>query len=127
MVGPHEGRELELMLSGRKPLSMFVVDAEGLFPEQDFDAHVATGALKKAVSEEPTSTPDGQTINIRRVMYAIPSEEWRIEAMRLVLDVYDSSGPGWRPDLERVIGTLLGYDREDIEEFIRRIPPRSTS
>jgi hypothetical protein len=27
---------------------------------------------------------------------------------------------GWRPDLDRVIGALLGYNTEDIEYFSRR-------
>jgi hypothetical protein len=121
-TGPHEGRELELMLSGRKPLSMFVVDAEGLFPEQDFDAHVTAGRLKKAVSVEMATAPPGGTVEVRTIIYAVPAEEWRMKALRLVLDLYASSGPGWKPDLERVIGTLLGYEREDIEEFIGRLP-----
>jgi hypothetical protein len=52
-VGPHEGRELELMRSGLKPLSAFVEyvprDCE-VFPEGDFDALVSEGKLKKHVS-----------------------------------------------------------------------------
>jgi hypothetical protein len=126
-IGPHEGRELELMLSGCKPLSMFVADADGLFPEQDFDAQVAMGVLKKSVSEETVVAPHGGTAKVRRVMYSLQGEEWRIEAMRLVLGVYDTSGPGWKPDLERIIGTLLGYEREDIEEFIDRVLARSST
>ena len=30
-VGPHEGRELELMLAGEKPLSMFVEPLDSTF------------------------------------------------------------------------------------------------
>ena len=40
-VGPHEGRELELMMAGTKPLSAFLEvvsqDVE-CFPEENFDA-----------------------------------------------------------------------------------------
>lgn len=120
-VGPHEGRELELMLSGSKPLSMFVecvpVEFE-IFPERDFDRLVSQGNLKKRVSMHSAKTPNGQDVSVRRVFYALPDEEWRIQAMLLVLDLYDSLVPGWRLDLDRVIGLLLGYDRADIEKFV---------
>jgi hypothetical protein len=40
-VGPHDGRELELMLEGKKPLSMFSVD-DGVeydnYPDRRFDS-----------------------------------------------------------------------------------------
>jgi len=36
---------------------------------------------------------------------------------------YDTLVPGWRPDLERLIGLLLGYDQQDIERFIATLPP----
>jgi hypothetical protein len=120
-VGPHEGRELELMLSGDKPLSMFV---EALptefksFSEQDFDRLVSQGKLVKQVSIETIPAPGGKTGKIRRVLYALPSEEWRIKALLLVQGLYASLAPSWRPDLERVIGLLLGYSRGDIEKFL---------
>jgi hypothetical protein len=120
-VGPHEGRELGLMLSGSKPLSMFVESLPAefeIFPERDFDRLVSQGKLKKRTSMKSASSPTGQDVSVRRVFYALPDEEWRIQAMLLVLDLYDSLVPGWRPDLERVTGLLLGYDRADIEKFI---------
>ena len=52
-VGPHEGRELELMMTGTKPLSAFLeVLSEDVerFPQEDFDALGAQGRLTKAVS-----------------------------------------------------------------------------
>lgn len=120
-MGPHEGRELELMLSGSKPLSMFVepIPADfDVFPERDFDEAVLQGKLVKHVSLEVLPAPVGATGQIRRVLYALPDEAWRINACILVHQVYASLGPGWRPDLERIIGLLLGYSREDIEKFI---------
>jgi len=56
------------------------------------------------------------------VAAAAGEEEWRIKALLLVQGLYDSLAPGWRPDLERVIGLLLGYDRQDIERFIASLP-----
>ena len=54
---------------------------------------------------------------MRRVLYALPAEEWRIKAMLLVQEIYFSLG-GWRCDLDRVVGALLGYDRLDVEHFV---------
>ncbi|HET7805690.1 MAG TPA: hypothetical protein VFL53_15715 [Pseudolabrys sp.] len=120
-VGPHEGRELELMLNGDKPLSMFVESIPTkfeVFSEQDFDRLVSQGKLVKHVSIETIPALGGKTGKIRRVLYALPSEEWRIEALLLVQALYVSLAPGWRPDLERLIGLLLGYSRRDIEKFL---------
>jgi len=50
-IGPHDDRELELMLAGRKPLAMFteVLPLEsGLIPEADFAPHVASGSAYNA-------------------------------------------------------------------------------
>lgn len=119
-IGPHEGRELELMLDGKKPLSMFSYLVEGGFvpyPEAEFEKYVSTGRLKKVVSDQST-TVRGELLTNRRVLYALPNEDWRIRAFLFVQALYDSFGPGWRPDFEMIIGSLLGYDREDIEAFI---------
>jgi hypothetical protein len=121
-VGPHEGKELELMCAGVKPLSMFPepLDSEfELFPEDEFDQLVSEGRLKKCVKTKVKRSPDGAEVPCRYVLYALPGEEWRMKAVILVQELYDSLAPGWRPDLDRLIGLLLGYRREDIEDFLR--------
>ena len=121
-IGPHEGQELELMLKGSKPLSMFVETVPPefeAFPESDFDNLVSRGNLIKRVSIETVQRPDGKIGQVRRIIYALPSEEWRINALLLVQDLYAQLSPGWHPDLERIIGLLLGYEREDIESFVK--------
>ncbi len=110
------------MLAGSKPLSMFlepVSPALKYFREKEFDALVAAGRLiKREVFETfPDPESDGE-VKTRRVLYALPGEEWRIEAMTILQDAYRALGPGWKLDLERIIGSLLGYDREDVEFFI---------
>jgi hypothetical protein len=120
-IGPHEGRELELMTSGIKPLSMFEEpDSSDVrwFPEHDFDVLVAEGKLVKRVVIAAIPRPDNSLHNIRRVFYALPQEQWRIPAFILVQELYDSLLPGWRTDLDRVMGLLLGYSQEDIEQFV---------
>jgi tRNA (guanine37-N1)-methyltransferase len=117
-AGPHEGREFQLMKDGKKPLCMFLDEGGGAphFPERDFDTLVAEGRLVKRVSLEA----DGNS-QLRRVIYALSEEQWRIEALLLVLGLYASVVPGWRPDLDRVIGVLLGYERSEIESFVKKI------
>jgi hypothetical protein len=123
-VGPHEGRELDLMLAGTKPLSMFVEivgDEVELFSEANFDALVSQGRLIKRVTVKSASAPGGKTVQTRQVLYALPNEEWRIPAFLHVQDLYDSLVPGWRFDLDRVMGLLLGYEHSDIESFVKRV------
>jgi hypothetical protein len=101
--GPHEGRELELLASGIKPLAMFVepLPAEPeSFDEQKFDVLLNGRVLVKGARIESITTPDGDLGQVRRVLYALPSETWRIPAMLLVHDVYSSRGPGFSPDRE---------------------------
>lgn len=123
-LGPHEGRELELMASGGKPLAMFVEPLpteHELFDEQGLDALVEEQALVKKLRVESITTPEGAEGQIRRVLYAQVSEAWRIPAMLFVHDTYASLGIGFSPDLERMIGLLLGYDREHIERYIASV------
>jgi hypothetical protein len=125
--GPHEDRELELMLSGKKHLSLFTLEQgieREVFLERQFDLRVAEGLFIKDVRIVHYVSADGEEIAMRSVLYATVGEAWRIPAMRMVQDVYSSMGPGWRPDLERVIGSLLGYDRNDVELFIERVARR---
>jgi hypothetical protein len=120
-VGPHQGREFELMLEGKKHLSMFQVDDSIEHADKRFDSFVAEGRFVKDVRIERFILPDGTEVSWRNILYATANEAWRIPAMRLVQDVYRTMGPGWRPDLERVIGLLLGYDSNDIERFVERL------
>ena len=122
-IGPHEGRELALMISGEKPLSMFVewepLDCK-VFAEDEFDVFVVEGRFSKHIRMESVPSPDGRDLKIRRVLYSQSSEVWRIPALLMVQDIYRSLAPGFRPDLERFMGLLLGYNRDDIEKFITR-------
>lgn len=125
-LGPHEGHELELMLAGKKHLSCFFFETGAAFPEEvEFDAHVDRGFLvKDEFVEEFISPEDGQETSARDILYATASEAWRIPAMRMIQAIYRRMGPGWRPDLERAVGSLLGYDPGDVEAFIENLVKR---
>jgi hypothetical protein len=124
-IGPHEGIELELMLAGRKPLAMFteVPPIEiGTVPEEDFQPYVASGQIVMREVFEPAPAIPGYNGELlrRRVLYALATEVWRIDAMLLVNQVYAAQG-GWDEGLERIIGKLLGYEDMQIEAFLRKI------
>ena len=127
-LGPHEGRELELMLEGKKCLSFFYFEVgveREIFPESQFDLQVANGLLVKDERIEESISPEtGELTSARSILYAAANEAWRIPAMRMIQDMYQRMGPGWRPDLERMKGALLGYDPQDVESFIENLVKR---
>jgi hypothetical protein len=128
MNGPHEQRELELMLAGEKPLAMFTevwpVES-GFIPEDDFRPHVHAGRMimREAFEPAPAIGNRPENLKIRCVLYALPNEAWRIDAMLLLRSIYARQG-GWDEGLERMIGSLLGYSQADIDTFIERISAR---
>jgi hypothetical protein len=113
----HTGRELAMMLAGTKPLAAFVDDypsLHGLYviPEREFEPHVASGRIVKREQIVPPA-PDapvvqGQRMGRRRVLYALPSEQWRIDAYLLLWKTAEKSG--WNEGFERIEGSLLGYE-----------------
>ena len=55
----------------------------------------------------------------RIVMYALPHQEWRIDAMILLLETAAKSG--WSEGFERMQGSLLGYEDRQNDIYIERI------
>ena len=104
----HTNRELGLMLAGRKPLAMFV-DGEGRFPEMVlrylrlFDRHVASERLIRRDRFARDSMNPAYASH--RILFALPSEAWRIDAM---IELKESKH--WTRDHERREGELLGYE-----------------
>ena len=127
----HTGRELALMLAGIKPLAAFsdvYPSLHGLYviPEREFEPHVAAGRIIERQHIDPpredARVVKGQQIGMRRVVYALPGEQWRIDAYLLLWKTAEKSG--WNEGFERLEGTLLGYEdwQNDyhIEHFFRR-------
>lgn len=116
-IGPHEGRELDLLLAGEKPLAMFsdVLSSDYVWPDERFAPFVSKGALVKR--EFITETADGRH-KIRHLYFALPNEAWRIEAAH---DLSCKHFPVWCDEAEEVcanLGRLLGYREEDIQTFL---------
>ena len=123
----HTGFELPLMLEGRKPLAAF---GSG-YPDEWFDEYlepfepfVDSGRLVRRIVDTPMPhikecRPDLD--GIRDVYFALPGEEWRIDAY---VALFRGRVGDWNDDLERTQGSLLGYaDWQNdwwIEERVRR-------
>lgn len=115
-IGPHEGRELELLLAGEKPLAMFsdIVPSPYKWPDAIFEPYVVSGALVKR--EYLTTLPDGY--QVRHLFYALPEEAWRIEeAYILSLKQVDTRGDE-AGECSARLGRLLGYSEDDVTAFL---------
>jgi len=115
----HTGRELALMLEGKKPLAYF----SGQYPphpdveeisERLFDPYVAA---RRFVRREHVTSALGRSMRI--VMYALPDQDWRIDAMILLIETGAKSG--WSEGLERMQGSLLGYEEWQNDIYIEKI------
>jgi hypothetical protein len=120
MIGPHEGKELELMLQGRKPLALFMglpeeENREDIFPEQKFLPYVENGTFKR-ISEHILVKKDGSTI--RLVFFSPPEGEWRARTIIWVKHQILGAFRKFEQHDDVLIGRLLGYSEEDIEHFL---------
>ena len=115
----HTNMELGLMLRGLKPLAFFMEDYSRT-PERllryfrMFDRHVASGRFVKR--EHPVA--NAARWNVHYILYALPSEEWRIESM---IELRERPGP-WSADRERAFGQLLGYEEWMNDVWLARYP-----
>jgi len=108
----HTNRELGMMLRGEKPLAVFC-DGYEWFPDavlrylRLFDRHAAAGTLVKREYVLPDYTRRPDLKGWHTILYALPGEEWRIDAMiALRLSLLEC----WAPGKEREEGRLLGYE-----------------
>ena len=122
----HTNRELGLMLRGIKPLAYFM-DIVGREPDvcirywRMFDRHVAAGRLTRR--EVIEVLPDLSPMESRRLFYALPGHEWRIDAMLMLLNE-----PGaWSDDRERRFGELLGYEEWQNSYWLTHRPSRANA
>jgi hypothetical protein len=117
----HSGRELLLMLEGKKPFAAFVDEANSrdqqIIPEDLFEPHVQAGRFAKRVSIYDYNLPNKLPIKMRRVMYAVVGQEWRFDAFLMLWAV--GAEKGWNEGLEKVEGFLYGYETE-IDPYFKK-------
>ena len=114
-IGPHNDRELELMLAGKKPMAMFsdAVHVSAYFPDADFAPHVAAGRIIRIEEIIPRPPYD-----MRYLFFALPGEEWRIEeALVMCRNLCAGTVKSHDTDSARM-GELLGYSAQDIDHFL---------
>jgi hypothetical protein len=116
----HTERELPLMLAGSKPLAafcdMYLSDLD-LLREKAFKPYVESGRIIKRETIDSTFSPTGREIKLRTLLYALPGEEWRIDAYLLLWKTAGVSG--WNDGFERMQGSLLGYEDWQNDAFMK--------
>jgi hypothetical protein len=119
----HTGRELELMLAGKKPLAMFYADLgwlpdEEIIPEERFAPYVTTGEFVRSeiVYEDGYHPVWQRDIRTKYVFFALNAEAWRIPAIILAKAVRKKvQSPN--EALDRIEGALLGYTDEEVDAY----------
>jgi hypothetical protein len=116
----HTGRELLLMLQGKKPFAAFSdflpLKHPDIIPEDLFEPYVTSGKFSKRKCIEVRLGPNGQTLQFCRVMYAVPGQEWRFEAFLSLWQLCERHG--WSDGLEKMEGYIYGYEPE-IDPFFK--------
>jgi hypothetical protein len=125
MIGPHEGKELELMLAGKKYLAAFgdVLPDDGskineqIIPENKFAPYVKSGAIKR-FERYVRSAKDNRQIFY--VCFTLPGHEWRAETILWLREMAHTNRMPIDSAMEIMIGRLLDYDEADIQDFIHK-------
>jgi len=122
----HTGRELELMLSGAKPLAHFSdyyppEPSEEIVPSEAFASYVQSGQFEERlfveIQEADSSAP--LVRGVYHALYALASEAWRVDAYIAMLR--EASEIGWNERFERLKGSLLGYTDRENDAHIARL------
>ncbi|MBE2165683.1 hemin receptor [Acinetobacter oleivorans] len=112
-LGPHEGQELELLLSGEKPIALFY----DLLPVE-FLKHLEQGTLSMLSKDIETSLSLPFSIML---IYKDASLADLNELMICIETLFKETNFEKCIGLERRVGQLLGYSAQDIEFYIQHI------
>jgi hypothetical protein len=119
----HTGRELELMLAGKKPLAMFYDEVshlpnEEIIPEAAFAPYVSNGQfVREEHFVEGAYDPRlKRNVRVLYVFFAHREEAWRIPAMILSMSTR-SRVQNPNEALDRLEGALLGYTEQEIDDY----------
>lgn len=115
-IGPHEGRELELMLLGEKPLAMFVdvIPSAFAWPDDQFEPYVSAGQL---VKREYLTNSHLRGYKERHLYFALPDEVWRINEAHELSQLHFGALSDESIEACAELGRLLGYQETDITAF----------
>lgn len=125
MIGPHEGKELELMLAGKKHLAAFgdVLPDDGskiheqIIPEEKFAPYVKSGAIKRF---EQRIFVQKRDYELMHVCFTTPGNEWRAQTFLWLREMVHTDRIPYDDAIDVIIGRLLGYCEPDIQEFLSK-------
>jgi len=129
-IGPHEGRELELMLAGKKKLAWF----NEMDPVDVFEPHVEAGLIHRYVWHDWTkrfyemmhAEMPANTAWPEPAFYYMPGEEDHLdELLDLIASQLAHEEPGFVLKDEREFGKLLGYSTRSINAYIEQLQAQS--
>lgn len=114
MIGPHEGKELDLMLARKKSIALFCLE---LGIPDEFEPYVRQGVFLTLELPQFMRVNGKQVLTGHRI---IVYPEYLPQAYLLVKYLHLASG-GFVPEYEREIGRLLGYEEQDIAYYIQHV------
>ena len=127
LIGPHEGRELKLMLEGKKRLAWF----SELDPVDMFFPHIENGNINRFEWHDYTRnlydrvqahTGKSHPFDVATIYY-LPGEDERVsEFMETFAQIHTAVGT----ERERKIGELLDYPTAAIDAFIAEMQTHAT-
>jgi len=105
------------MLAGSKPAAMFgeAIQFRDILPEADFAPHVAAGRIVKRGYYWGDKESGHSFVEI---YYALPGEEWRIDALHDLSLIVRNKLRAWTAEDERETGCLLGYTESEVDAFL---------
>ncbi|MDO4997693.1 MAG: hypothetical protein Q4E16_03510 [Neisseria sp.] len=109
LIGPHEGKELALMLAGEKKVALF---EQGMLPD-DFLPYLEQQKFH-AIRFYPIPKLD----YCGWIVYESNSHN---DALRLQDLIVASVGKGFLAEREREIGRILGYSEAAIDAYIEKM------
>ena len=109
-VGPHEGREFELLQSGEKHVAYF----SEIIPNEIERFADALGATVHCFDQ--SYEINGRERTVPAVIIAANGYQREAERLRYLVTTTHE----FNADVEREIGQILGYSKADIEAFIVR-------
>lgn len=122
MTGPHQGKELELMLAGEKNLAIFyeaLIEGqeipEEIIPEKTFAPYVEKNIVTR-FSRDFISAKS--PIPIHFVCFTTCGNEWRAEAFFWTKEQCFSGKRPFDDAYEFFVGRLLDYTEEDILHYL---------
>jgi len=102
--GPHEGKELGMMLKGEKPAAI----VRRAVYHEFFEKYVKAGKL---IAKPATGR------NVGDIVVVVPGEEWRLNKIIQLLHPLELPGSYERYSIK--LGRLLGYTKDQVRYFLK--------